>query len=80
MSPEDRETITTSIANLWSFNTMLIADLLYELRKGGLREERIESFLQNMDRHADVLVGESDQSHATTLLATVRKMLRDAGG
>lgn len=75
MSPEDREAITRSIANLWTFNMLVIANLLYAMRAEGFSPARIEALLQGMDAHVDMLEGHDDQDHATSLLAGVRQML-----
>ncbi|MBO9580309.1 MAG: hypothetical protein J7498_05410 [Sphingobium sp.] len=78
MSPEDREVVTHSIANLWSMHAIFIANLLYAMREEGFSPERIEALLQGMDHHVDVLHGEHGKAQATGLLATVRTMLSNA--
>lgn len=76
MSPEDREAITRSIANLWTFNALFISRLLHALREDGLPSAKIEWLLQEMDAASDeVLEGPDDQLYAAGLLATVRNLL-----
>lgn len=77
MSPEDREAITRSIANLWTFNGLFISRLLQTLRDDGLPAERIERLLQTLDAETDeILEGPDDQAYAAGLLASVRTLLR----
>lgn len=76
MSPEDREAITRTIANLWSFNAIFIGRLLGAIRDNGMPEERIEALLQQLDAETDqILEGPDDQLYAAGLLATVRDLL-----
>lgn len=76
MSPEDREAITRSIANLWTFNALFIGQLLASLRDQGFAAEAIEGLLQELDASTDeVLEGPDDQLYAAGLLATVRALL-----
>ncbi len=76
MEPKDRELVTRSIANLWTFNAAFIGQLLYSLRKRGLPNEEIEALLQALDAETDeVLEGPDDQLHAAGLLAVVRARL-----
>jgi hypothetical protein len=76
MSPEDRAAITTSIANLWTFNALFISRLLETLRNEGLPADKIEHLLQILDRDTDeILDGVDDQAYAAGLLASVRALL-----
>jgi hypothetical protein len=76
MSPEDRASITTSIANLWTFNALFISRLLETLRNEGLPADKIEHLLQILDRDTDeILDGVDDQAYAAGLLASVRALL-----
>lgn len=80
MSPEEREVVTRSIANLWTFNAVFISQLLYSLRKGAMRDEEIEALLQAVDEETDaVLEGEDDKLYAAGLLASVRSRLSQDG-
>ncbi len=76
MSTADRETVSRSISNLWTFNALFIGHLLHSLQKGGIPVENIEEALQNLDRDCEILEGHDDQIHATNLLASVRMLLR----
>lgn len=79
MSPEDREMVTRSIANLWTFNAMFISQLLYSLRESGMAGEQIEELLQALDAECDeILDGPDDQLYAAGLLATVRSRVLQA--
>lgn len=75
MSPEEREAITRSIANLWTFNAIFISRLAGTLRDSGLPAEEIEAMLQSIDEAVDILDGEDDRGYATGLLAAVRTVL-----
>jgi hypothetical protein len=76
MGAKDREVVTRSIANLWTFNALFISQLLYSLRASGMAAEQIEELLQGLDADADaVLEGEDDKLYAAGLLATVRGRL-----
>ena len=76
MSPEEREAITRSIANLWTFNALFISRLLQAMRDGGMPNERIEALLQQIDADSDeILEGPDDQLYAAGLLAAVRSTL-----
>ena len=77
MSPDDREAIIRSIANLWTFNALFIGQLLSTLeRDGGLSAGAIERLLQGLDADADqILEGPDDQMYAAGLLASVRQYL-----
>lgn len=76
MSPEDREVISRSIANLWAFNAIVIGRLLGAMRDGGASGEQIEVLLQQLDADTDaILDGPHDQLYAAGLLATVRTVL-----
>lgn len=78
MSPEDREAITRSIANLWTFNAVFISRLLGELEEDGrIDAATIERMLQGMDDDADaILEGDDDKLYAVGLLAAVRGRLQ----
>lgn len=81
MSPEDREAITRSIANLWTFNALFISRLLQTMRDGGLPNEKIEQLLQTLDAETDaILDGEDDKQFAAGLLASARLLLSTSGG
>lgn len=78
MSPEDRDAITTSIANLWTFNAVLTTQILRGLRdEGAMSAAAIERTLQRTDAMVEAIDGELDQRFATGMLATVRTMLQD---
>jgi hypothetical protein len=76
MSPDDREAITRSIANLWTLQTIVLAEVMRAVRDAGaLSPEQCTRLLERIDGYADALDGEDDQAYATNLLATVRQML-----
>lgn len=76
MSPEDRDSVTRSIANLWTLQAMVLSRLMGALREEGLlSSEQIDWHLQQIDNDVDVLDGEDDQQYATQMLATVRARL-----
>jgi hypothetical protein len=75
MSPEDRDAITTSIANLWTFNAAFMARLVRTLRDQAVPAEALGGMLQELDRDIDVLEGDDDQAYASGLLALVRARL-----
>jgi len=77
MSPQDREEITRSIANLWTFNAIFISRLSRILRDTGTPIEALDHMLEEMDHTLDVLAGEDDRAYAMGLLATVRKLLHE---
>lgn len=82
MSPEDRAAITTSIANLWSFQTSFMVQITRTLQEtGAVSHSALEQMLQRCDRDSDILEGEDDKAFAMGALATVRRLLvewRDA--
>lgn len=82
MSPEDRESITRSIANLWTFQALFMSRLLGTLEQhGALSERAIEAMLQDLDAATDdVLEGHDDKDYAAGLLATVRSLLAQHRG
>ena len=77
MSPEDRESVTRSIANLWTWQALFISRLLGTLEaEGSLSPKAIERLLQDLDALSDqTMDGVDDQLYAAGLLATVRKLL-----
>lgn len=77
MSPDERSAITTSIANLWTFNAVFISHLLRALRDSGFPVERLEALLQELDSSSDLLEGETERAYAIELAATVRTALKD---
>ena len=77
MSPEDREMVTRSLANLWTFNTIFISSLARILRDTGTPPEALDHMLEEMDGVLEALEGEDDRAYAMGLLATVRKLLRE---
>ena len=82
MDPADREAITRSIANLWTFNALFISRLLGTLEAhGGLSPTAIESLLQQLDEASDeVLEGPDDQLYAAEAVAVVRNLLAQRRG
>lgn len=78
MDAADRDAITRSIANLWTFNAIFIARLLGHLEEeSGISEGTIDRLLQGIDADADaILDGPDDQIYAAGLLAAVRERLR----
>lgn len=82
MDSEDREAITRSIANLWTFNALFISRLLATLRsEGSASPAAIERLLQELDAATDeVLDGEDDKLYAAGLLATARQLLARGDG
>lgn len=77
MSPEDREAITRSIANLWTFNAIVISRLVRTLRQHAVPADELARMLEEMDAAVDVLDGEDDRAFATGLLSTVQHALRE---
>ncbi|MES2272532.1 MAG: hypothetical protein V4533_16790 [Pseudomonadota bacterium] len=78
MEPKDRELVTRSIANLWTFNALFIGHLLRSLRESGMQPATIEALLQTLDAESDeVLEGPDDQLYAAGLLAVVRNALAE---
>lgn len=76
MSPEDREGITRSIANLWTLQAILLAEIMRAVRDAGaLSPVQCTRLLERIDGYADALEGTDDQAYAMQLLATVRQML-----
>lgn len=76
MSPEDREMVTRSIANLWTFNALFISRLLRTMRDAGMPHGQIEKLLQQLDEETDeILEGHDDKLYAAGLLASARTML-----
>ncbi len=76
MEPKDRELVTRSISNLWTFNALFIGQLLYSLRERGMPQSEIDELLEAIDRDTDAaLEGEDDKLHAASLLASVRVRL-----
>lgn len=76
MDAEFREFVIRSLANVWTFNAIVIGQLTYSLRASGMSREEVEAMLQNIDRECDEhLEGEDDRLHAAGLLAVVRTRL-----
>lgn len=77
MSPEDRDAITRSIANLWTFNAAFMARLVRTLREQAVPAEALGRMLEQLDGDVDALEGEDEQAFATGCLATVRAALSE---
>ena len=77
MSPEDREMVTRSIANLWTFNAIVISRLVRTLRQHSVPADALGRMLEEMDDAVEVLDGEDDRAYATGLLAVVQNALRE---
>ena len=84
MSPEDRSLVTTSIANLWTFHTSFMVQIMLALQSEGvLSEPTIARILRRLDADADLLHGDDEKAYAVQALATVHTLLaewRDAQG
>lgn len=77
MSPEDREAVVRSIANLWTLHTSVLAEIMRGLHDAGaLSPDQCKAVLERIDLRIDALEGEDDQQYATEMLATVRQLLR----
>lgn len=80
MSPEDRSFITTSIANLWTFQAGFMARVLLELRReDALSAESAERLLQELDRDCEALEGDDERMFATGAIASARSVLAAHG-
>jgi hypothetical protein len=77
MSPDEREAVTRSIANLWTFNAAFMARLVRMLRDQAVPAEALGRMLQELDGDVDALEGEDEQAYATNLLAMVRRALSE---
>jgi len=77
MSPEDREMVTRSIANLWTFNAIVISRLVRTLRQHSVPADALGRMLEEMDDAVEVLDGEDDRAYANGVLAVVQNALRE---
>ncbi len=76
MSPEERTEIVRSVANLWTFQTSFMVQIMLALQaERVLSGAAIETVLQRLDRDADLLEGETDQQMASNAVATVRALV-----
>jgi len=69
--------VTRSIANLWTFNAIVISRLVRTLRQHSVPADALGRMLEEMDDAVDVLEGADDRAYATGLLSVVQNALRE---